>query len=308
MGGSSFSYSDWDDKKATYSSMSKQQIYNASDLDESLDPSKMKNGCRESCDSEANPNSTPIIIGLDCTGSMSNIPYNMIREGLGKLFLEIYTRKPVSDPHVLFCAIGDVPARDRAPFQVSQFESGCEELTSGLEKFWLAGCSGGGNHGESYHVPYYFAANMTKHDAYLKRGKKGFIFTIGDEPPQHLFKKEEVNRVFGYTPETDTTFDEIISQVSKTYIPFHIIIEEGSYVQSYGLDKVLNPWQKVLGENVVLCSDYTKLSEIITSILEVSGGVSKQEVIDSWDGSVGLVVSKAISGLTVNQEENSIVF
>lgn len=308
MGGSSFSYDDWSTKSTAYANKTADKIYTASRLDESIDPSKMKNGIRESCDSTDNPNSTPVIIGLDFTGSMRNIPAYMIKTGLGEMFKEIYNRKPVSDPQVLFCGIGDVDAGDKAPFQAGQFESQCDLLTDGLEKFWLSGCSGGGNYYESYDIPYYFAANMTKCDSYLKRNKKGFIFTIGDEPPPSILKASSVKKIFGYEAQSDTTFEQIINQVSKTWIPFHIIMEEGSHPQHFGLDSVLDPWQKLLGQNAIVCSDYTKLSEVIVSILEVYAGKSKNEVASSWDGSTSVVVANAINSLTVTSDDESMVF
>lgn len=308
MGGSSFSYEDWGTASRTYAKKSASEIYTASSLDESIDPSKMKGGLRESCDSTDNPNSTPIIIGLDFTGSMRNIPTYMIKEGLGELFKEIYDRKPVSDPQVLFCGIGDVDAGDRAPFQVGQFESECGRLIDGLEKFWLSGCAGGGNDYESYDLPYYFAANFTKIDSMLKRGKKGFIFTIGDEPPPSVLSADAIETVFGFKPQGDVRFDHLIKQVSKSYIPFHIIMEEGSHPSYHGINSVLDPWTNLLGENAIVCKDYTKLSEVITSILQVKSGVSKEDVISSWDGSTSLVVGQAIRGLTAANEDNSILF
>lgn len=308
MGGSSFDYGDWTTTSTTYANKTADKIYTASSLKDDINPAKMKNGMRESCDSVDNPNSTPIIIGLDFTGSMRNIPEYMIKTGLGEMFKEIYSRKPVSDPQVLFCGIGDVDAGDRAPFQVGQFESQCDLLINGLEKFWLSGCSGGGNDYESYDIPYYFAANMTKCDSYLKRGKKGFIFTIGDEPPPQVLRKESVKGIFGFDAQSDIEFDQIINQVSKTWIPFHIIMEEGSHPKHFGLDSVLDPWQKLLGQNAIVCSDYTKLSEVIVSILEVYSGKSKSEVASSWDGSTSVVVANAINSLTVTSEDESMVF
>lgn len=308
MGGSSFSYSDWDSKKTTYTSKSTSSIFSSSKLSTDLDPSKMKNMCRESCDSDANPESTPIIIGLDCTGSMGMIPDNLIREGLGELFNEIYTRKPVSDPHVLFAAFGDVVAGDPGPLQIGQFEAGVDELTSTLEKIWLNGCHGGGNDQESADLIYYFAANMTKHDSFLKRGKKGFIFTISDEPTGEVLKPDHIEKLFGFRPESDAHLEDIMAQVRRTYEPFHIIIEEGSHVRHHGLDAVYTPWKRLLGENVILCSDYRKLPEIITSILQVKSGVDKKSVSSSWDGSTSLVVDRAISGLSVIAKDEGLVF
>lgn len=308
MGGSSFSFSDWGSTSTSMKDKSTDQIYNARSLDDSINPSKMKGGMRESCDSDANPNSTAIIIGLDFTGSMHTIPDYMIKEGLGGLFKEIYDRKPVSDPQVLFCGIGDYDARDYAPFQPGQFESQCDLLINGLTKFWLRGCFGGGNGYESYDIPYYFAANHTKIDCMDKRGKKGFIFTIGDEPPPEKLSRNAVYDLFGDKVEADIPFDKIIDDVCKSYIPFHIVIEEGSHVRNSGLDSVLSPWRNLLGEHAIVCSDYTKISEIITSILEVQNGRQKSDIINSWDGSTAIAVDKAISGLTTKTESTSIVF
>ena len=33
-----------------------------------------------------------------------------------------------------------------------------------------------------------------------------------------------------------------------------------------GLNEVLNPWSKLLGQNAIVCSDHTKISEVTTTI------------------------------------------
>lgn len=298
MGGSTFSYNDWHTHTASVSSKPAAAVFTTTSLKDEIDPSKIKNGVRESCDSVANPKSTPIIIGLDFTGSMGRIPDYMIRTGLGNLFKEIYDRKPVPDPHVLFCGIGDV-LYDRAPFQVGQFEAGCKELTDSLSNFWLNGCGGGGNHIESYDIPYYFAAYHTKCDNFLKRNQKGYIFTIGDEEPPQVLTIAQVEQVFGYRPEADMKFTDIINKVKQTYIPYHIIVEEGAHVGYQGIDKVKDAWHKVMGQNVIVLSDYTKLSEVIVSILQVENGANSVDVARSWAGGTSLVVAKAINGISV---------
>jgi hypothetical protein len=304
MGNSNFSYTDWTTHTSTASTKTASQIFTTISLKDSINPAKMT--MRESCDSDANPNSTPIIIGLDFTGSMGAIPEYMIKEGLGNLFKEIYDRKPVSDPHVLFCGIGDVEY-DRAPFQVGQFEAGCKELTDGLSDFWLSGCGGGGNQIESYHVPYYFAAHHTKCDSYLKRGKKGYIFTIGDEGPPSVLTAAQVQSIFGYKPESDVPFVDIIDKVRQSYVPYHIIVEQGSHVQSHGIDHVKRGWNAVMGENVIILSDYKKLSEVIVSILQVQNGANAKDVVNSWSGDTSLVVSKAVTGIVPSTGHGGLV-
>ena len=76
-------------------------------------------------------------------------------------------------------AIGDAEC-DRAPLQVTQFEADIR-LADQLRELWIEG-GGGGNRGESYHLPWAFAAMRTSTDCFERRGRKGYLFTIGDEP------------------------------------------------------------------------------------------------------------------------------
>jgi hypothetical protein len=59
-----------------------------------------------------------------------------------------------------------------------------------------------------------------------------------------------------------------------------------------------------MGQNVIPVDDYTKLPEIITSILEINNGVSVKDTAASWSGSTAVTVAKALSGLTVNPANN----
>lgn len=299
MGGSSFSYSSWTDPvyTSTRSTTTTASFAHVSSLPDSINPSKMKGMVREARDSTANPNSTPVIVGLDFTGSMQDIPAKMISEGLlGELFNNIYTRKPVSDPQVCFCGIGDVVVHDRAPFQVGQFEAGNDELVNSLTSFWLDGCSGGGNGFESYDLAYWFAANHTVSDSMQKRNKKGFIVTIGDESPCKNIRAQDIETVFGYKPEGDVSFVDLMTKVRQSYVPYHIIVEHGG---RRNLTTEFNDWKAVMGQNVVVCTDYTKLPEIIVSLMQLENGESKDDIIGSWKGDTAVVVAKAFSNVAV---------
>ena len=95
-------------------------IYASRTIHKDLDPKGVK--LRESRDSADNPNATPLIVAIDVTGSMGILADVIAREGLGVLFTSILDRKPISDPHVMFMAVGDANC-DRAPLQISQFEA-----------------------------------------------------------------------------------------------------------------------------------------------------------------------------------------
>ncbi|MDR3450826.1 MAG: hypothetical protein P4M15_13975 [Alphaproteobacteria bacterium] len=296
MGGSRFDDNDW----GTYSSAAstrtidqafvRQSINKTSDPRTSFDPTTIT--VRESRDSDANPNATPVILAFDVTGSMGSIPYAFVQEGLGKLMKEIYDRKPVSDPHIMCMAVGDART-DQSPLQVTQFEADIR-IAKQLEDIYLEG-GGGGNGGESYNLPWYFAATKTSTDAVEKRGKKGVLFTIGDEPPVDVLTKEQIERVIGGEPTRDFTSAELLEMVRKQYDVFHVVVEQGSGISDYGRDRVVGGWNKLLGEgHVLLLSDYTKLSEVVTSAIQLNAGADRDAVVKSWSGDTSLVVANAL--------------
>lgn len=300
MGTSRWSTDDWQGYSAQTSVKSTAQIFTSRDLHEDLDPKGVN---RESRDSDENPESTAIIIGCDVTGSMGIIAENLIREGLGVLFEEIYDRKPVSDPHIMMTAIGDVDS-DRVPLQVGQFEADLK-ITEDLEKVYVEG-NGGGNQKESYDMPLYFAAYHTSIDCFEKRNKKGYIFTIGDELPPSYTDKNAVKSIIGDDGiEANIPFKEVVMAASKMYNVYHIVVAEGWFAEHNGAEYVQNAWKEYLAENVIIISDYTKLAEVIVSIMEVNEGRNKDDVTNSWSGDTSLVVKKAINDLTTTSDDNT---
>jgi hypothetical protein len=256
-------------------------------MDAGLDPLKIT--VRESVDSEANPNSTPIIIAVDETGSMGQLAEIVIKKGLGVVMGEIYDRKPVSDPHVMCMGVGDAEY-DEAPLQVTQFEASIV-LTEQVEKIYLE-AGGGGNRGESYNLAWYFAAFKTKCDAITKRGRKGYLFTIGDEAPLPGLTKEQIKRFVGDDLQDGLSNEDLLAVLSPNWEVFHLIIKPVSS------QPVKQAWTDLLGQRAISVSDHEKLAEVIVSTIQVTEGHDVGAVTSSWSGDTSIVVSNAISGLT----------
>lgn len=265
--------------------------YTTSSLLPEFDPTKFK--MRESRNSTLNPKATAIMLGLDCTGSMGMVVEAM-RKALGSLMASIIERKPVSDPHVMALAVGDFTC-DNAPIQATQFEADSTTVATQVEKLWLEG-GGGGNNFEGYLGPLYMAAMRTDTDA-IREGRKGYIFTVGDEEPQPVLRASEVKRFFGDAIQRDLTADELVSLVTRNgWQYYHLMVAEGSYMRS-NADRVKREWSKLIGQHALLLTDHTRMAEVITSILEVAGGKDKDAVTKSWSGKTSVVVRDAISGL-----------
>jgi len=269
-----------------------EEIYSSREVHEKLNPKGVK--IRESRDSVDNPNSTPLIVALDVTGSMGMLADVIAREGLGVLFTGVLDRKPISDPHVMFMAIGDANY-DRAPLQVSQFEAD-NRIVEQLTQIYLEH-GGGGNTFESYNLAWYFAAFHTEHDSMVKRGKRGYLFTVGDEKAPQTLTREQIERFIGDMPESELSSREMLQMAQRTYDVFHIIIKEGNYA-SQNLAAVTASWRELLGQRVILLADHKKLAETIVSAIEIAEGVNAEKSTDRWGGAIAATVHEAVRNLS----------
>lgn len=300
MGSGRMSPDDWGTYTTSkgYATKSTADIFDKRSLAASLNPKGVK--FRESCDSVDNPLSTPIILGLDVTGSMGMIADTIARNGLPVLMKEIYDRKPITDPHVMFMGIGDLDF-DAAPLQVSQFEADIR-IAKQLEELFLEH-GGGGNDCESYALAWYFAAMHTKIDSFIKRKKKGYLFTFGDELPTKLIRKSGLEAHLGDIVQTDQDVKDLLTLVSREWNVFHVIVEEGNFASSRQT-QVLDAWQKILGQRVIPLADHTKLAEVVVSTLQVNEGADLASVVKSWNGSTALVVEKAVRDLATSKTDD----
>ena len=311
MGYSHWDASSWEsystrhvNNKTSVSGGGSSSLYQSTAMPDDMNPKNIT--VRESRDSHDNPNSTPIIIALDVTGSMSPVLRSVITN-LNTLMQEIYNRGSITDPQVCFMAVGDADY-DLAPLQVSQFESDIR-IAEALQKVWYEG-RGGGNSQESYTLPWYFATNYVSADAIEKRHKKGILITMGDEPCPDKLTRRQIQKVFGTTIEEDSiSSEELLNAVSRDWDVFHLIIEQGNYYSNryryHDTSLVDDSFGELLGERAIHVSDYNKIAEIVVSILEALAGKDIDAICDSWDGSTGIVVRKAIEGLATTENNTA---
>ena len=234
-------------------------------------------GVRECRDSEEHPNSTPIIIAFDVTGSMGYIPEYFLKEGFPKL-MEAIAEVHIPDPQILFMAIGDHKT-DSAPIQTGQFESDTVKIVDSLQEFYLEG-GGGGNDGESYSLAYLMAGYHTETDSWFKRHKKGFLFTIGDEPIHPSIDSRFLTSYLGYESGVKAiTTEKALEKAQEQYEVYHIHVVDGYYGSSP--DK---SWTDLLGEHVL--AEYSEdvdktIARIISSSNKSESKLeSKNDVID----------------------------
>lgn len=265
MGGGCYSYMRDVKTKLSNSLSSREEVFSQRSMSPEMNISGKIRECR---DSEEHPEALPIIIALDVTGSMGMIPHKLITSDFPEIMKKIMD-EGICHPQVCFIGIGDQYS-DRAPLQCGQFESSDELLDRWLKTIWLEGC-GGGNGGESYQLAWWFATAHTVTDHFSKRGKKGILITIGDEPIHQSLTREEFKRIFGTDSEVNQmTTSEILRQAQESWDIYHINLMDYAGVSG----KTQSQWKSLLGDHLINTEDATgnDIAGIISGIILKSAG------------------------------------
>lgn len=252
---------------------------------------------REAFDSPANPESTPVILALDCTGSMTRV----LKAAISKfdvIIRELIDEKPITDPAIMTMFFDDIECYGGEDvLQVSQFESDTRAVEQ-LEKMCITG-HGGGNDSESYHLPLYMAAFKTDVDSVKKRNKKGYMFIVGDESCPPDLTPEQIKAVFG--PDEKATeslsYDDLYAAASQKFEVFHVIVMQGSYAGSRGDKAMMEKWTPHCGQNVIVLTDIESLAEVIVGVIRVREGHDRDAVASKWSGTTAVAVREATKGV-----------
>jgi hypothetical protein len=220
---------------------------------------------RESRDSAAHPDSVAIGVVFDVTGSMGRVP-RVLQTKLGALMRVLIQKGYVAHPQILFGAVGDAYC-DHVPLQIGQFESGLE-MDDDLGKIYLEGGGGGQVH-ETYELALYFFARHTSIDCWETRGRKGYLFTIGDELPYQLVNRKHVAQHIGDRLQADIPIENIIREVQRRYELFHIIPTNTAHGDN---EKVRNRWRDLLSERLLLLDDEAAVCETIALAIGLCEG------------------------------------
>ncbi|KAB2345509.1 hypothetical protein [Actinomadura rudentiformis] len=253
---------------------------------------------RESRDSDDHPESLAIAVLFDVTGSMGTVPRTLqskLPDLLGLLLRKGY----VEHPHILFGAVGDATC-DRAPLQIGQFEAD-NRMDDDLGKIYLEG-GGGGQMTESYELGMYFMARHTSIDCFEKRGKRGYLFMIGDELAYPKVKRREIAKVIGGEPGGDIPVEEMLRELQRMYEVYFIIPEGAYHSQSR---KLKDFWQGLLGQHVLYLDDLDAVCETIAltiglaeDAIDLDEGL---EHLDEFGSDAGASVSRALARLDANR-------
>ena len=238
--------------------MSNQQMFTARELDPMLDP---RDAFRECCDSEEHPNTVPVILALDVTGSMGQAAVEVAKQ-LNVIMTKLYEK--VTDVEFMILGIGDF-AYDRCPLQVSQFESDIR-IAEQLDKIFFE-FGGGGNSYESYTAAWYFGVNHVRLDAW-KRGKKGLIITMGDEGINPYLPANALTNYIGRPVNQDVNTEALYNQTLEKYDVYHLFVNHRFGVNN----SYIKTWENFMDKEHFKVVKMDRISDTIVDIVKRHAG------------------------------------
>lgn len=253
----------------------------------SLDPKAL--GVRESRDSGEHPASLAISVVFDVTGSMRAVP-RTLQTKLPELFGLLLRKGYAEHPQILFGAVGDATC-DRVPLQLGQFESD-NRMDDDLGNILLEG-GGGGQLTESYELAMYAMARHTSLDCHEKRGRRGYLFLIGDEMPYGKVKAREVRYVIGDELPGDIPVTEIVAELERVFDVYFIVPQGAAHV---GNTEILDRWKALFGQNVIELDDLDAVCETIALTIGLG-----EEAIDLEEGLADLADVGSTAGESVGR-------
>lgn len=233
-------------------SMSNQEMFKARRVDKALNPYNVMRECR---DSEEHPETTPVILALDVTGSMGDAAVEVAKK-LNVIMTKLYDK--VKDVEFMIMGIGDLYC-DEGPIQISQFESDIR-IAEQLDKLWFE-FGGGGNLSESYTAAWYMGSRHCDLDCW-KRGKKGIIITMGDERLNPCLEEQPLMLQTGDDLEADVETKNLYAEASEKFDIYHIQVD---HRRSWDIDGIIKSFE-ILGDNFKR-ANMDNIADVIVDII-----------------------------------------
>lgn len=250
-----------DARGSMVTTMSNQEMFKARKLDPALDPSGVTRECR---DNEEHPNTIPVILALDVTGSMGDAAVEVAKK-LNVVMTNLYEK--IKDVEFLIMGIGDFYCDD-TPLQVSQFESDIR-IAEQLDKVYFE-FGGGGNYWESYTAAWYFGARHCDLDCW-KRGKKGIIITMGDERLNpyipEIGRRASIQSVIGDTVQDDVETKFLYEEAAEKYDIYHLQV---NHTRDWDLPQIDKSWKEYLDDTHYRHVTLDNIANEIIDIIETS--------------------------------------
>jgi hypothetical protein len=118
-----------------------------------------------------------------------------------------------------------------------------------------------------------------------KRGKKGIIITLGDEPLNPYLPGNMVAKVFGTNKQSeidDIDTKELYKAASKKYHIYHIAVDDSETCYRSYKEQVDKTWKEMIGDNYKVANLNNLANTISNIIIETTNnedGIENDSVV-----------------------------
>lgn len=252
-------------------SHSAQDLFKSNYIQPELNPLNVVRECR---DSEDHPNTIPVILALDVTGSMGSAAAEVAKK-LNVIMTQLYEN--VEDVEFCVMGIGDL-AYDSAPIQISQFEADVR-IAEWLDKIYFEG-GGGGNGFESYTGAWYMGLRHTDLDCW-KRGKKGIIITMGDEELNPYLPASALSAVTGDGVEGNIETKDLYKAAIEKFDLYHLAVNDTATSYKFYKDRINSSFGKYFDDDHFMT---VNLDNIVAAIVGIVSGAKERPVSEYNSG------------------------
>lgn len=238
----------------------------------SLDPRRIATKpfhALESRDNAEHPESTPVVVTFDVTGS--NIDNaRVVQQQLPKLMALV--GKYLRDPQICIAANDDIQSVGANAVQISEFESD-NRIDESIRNLLLTG-QGGANDHESYELLLWGLAHNVIFDSLLKRGRKGYLFVYADEPMPETVHRADIHTIYGTRLEADLPLADVIQELHRIYHVFVMWPANSTYHHSR------TQYQRLFGkERVLTLQSPESICELVGAVIGACERRSKAEIL-----------------------------
>ena len=152
---------------------------------------------------------------------------------------------------------------------------------------------------ESYTAAWYMALHHTRLDCW-KRGQKGLIITMGDEPMNPYLPAKPLTQAVGDPLQGDVETGKLLKEIRGKYDLYHIFVRHGS---NFYETRAAKSWRKYLDKKHFQCCDVKGIGQMLTGI--ITAEAEKRQAADPAKGLIRFADTEEVKGTTAEAKETA---
>jgi hypothetical protein len=217
----------------------------------------------------------PIVVIGDSTGSMGDSA-RVVHDKRPLLWGQIEHHGYLADPAMSIAVVGD-HTDNQWPFQVSDFENDPAKIDEWMKRCFLEGGGGGTMHESYLEIAFYYSRAV---EWKARKGRKGYLFMIGDEAPYAKVTPAVAKKHFGIALDESISAEEVMKELRKRFHVFFLQVPYNGGKDPGATQEVTEAWKPLLSQSVISLTEPNSVVDVMLGLIATIEGV---RTLDSYD-------------------------